>query len=214
MAVERPIVGYHCDEQGDWVAELGCGHGQHVRHHPPFQPRPWVVDVQGRTARLGTPLDCPWCDQAELPEGLELVRSSPEWDEHTMPAGLLRAHRIAAGTWGRINVRHGQLRFIAQTEPALDIVLGPGSTQAIPPEVRHEVQPLGPVGFSIDFLSVEGDHPTKVTDETGAADNAIHPRSVTEEGGESACFAHLLCPQCGTVLDGGAHVTGCPATLV
>ena len=45
MAVERPIVGYHRDEEGDWVADLGCGHGQHVRHRPPFQPRPWVLDA-------------------------------------------------------------------------------------------------------------------------------------------------------------------------
>ena len=29
------------------------------------------------------------------------------------------------------------------------------------------------------------------------------------EGGESACFAHLICPECGAVLDGSAHVVGC-----
>jgi hypothetical protein len=30
-----------------------------------------------------------------------------------------------------------------------------------------------------------------------------------EAGGESACFAHLVCPECGAVLDGGPHVAGC-----
>ena len=32
------------------------------------------------------------------------------------------------------------------------------------------------------------------------------------EGGDSACFAHLICPECGVVLDGTAHVEGCTWT--
>ena len=59
--VERAIVGYHRDEHGDWVAELACGHQQHVRHQPPFQLRPWVVEREGRRGRLGTPLECRLC---------------------------------------------------------------------------------------------------------------------------------------------------------
>ena len=39
--MKQPIVDYHQDEQGDWVADLACGHGQHVRHQPPFVNRPW-----------------------------------------------------------------------------------------------------------------------------------------------------------------------------
>jgi RimJ/RimL family protein N-acetyltransferase len=30
-----------------------------------------------------------------------------------------------------------------------------------------------------------------------------------EAGGEAACLAHLLCPDCGVVLDGGPHRPGC-----
>jgi hypothetical protein len=30
-----------------------------------------------------------------------------------------------------------------------------------------------------------------------------------DEGGESACFAHLICPECGIVLDGSPHPTEC-----
>jgi hypothetical protein len=29
------------------------------------------------------------------------------------------------------------------------------------------------------------------------------------EGGDPACYAHLLCPQCGVVLDGDEHRPGC-----
>jgi hypothetical protein len=30
-----------------------------------------------------------------------------------------------------------------------------------------------------------------------------------DEGGESACFAHLLCPECGVMIDGSEHSTQC-----
>jgi cytochrome c-type biogenesis protein CcmH/NrfF len=60
--MNRPIVGYHQDEHGDWVAELGCGHGQHVRHQPPMTVRPWVLTEAGRAQQLGTMLNCLRCD--------------------------------------------------------------------------------------------------------------------------------------------------------
>jgi hypothetical protein len=64
--MERRIVGFHLDDEGDWVAELECGHGQHVRHNPPWQLRPWVTTEAGRSSWLGRPLDCRKCDTASL----------------------------------------------------------------------------------------------------------------------------------------------------
>lgn len=61
----QPIIGYHQDEEGDWVADLACGHGQHVRHHPPFFSRPWVVTPKGRSRHLGDLLACKKCDEGE-----------------------------------------------------------------------------------------------------------------------------------------------------
>ncbi len=60
--MNRKIVGYHQDDEAHWVAELECGHGQHVRHDPPWQLRPWVVSAEGRATRLGTSLECRTCD--------------------------------------------------------------------------------------------------------------------------------------------------------
>ena len=57
----RRIVGYHRDERSDWVAELECGHGQHVRHDPPWQVRTWVTTDAGRAEHLGTTLECVLC---------------------------------------------------------------------------------------------------------------------------------------------------------
>jgi hypothetical protein len=96
--MDRAIAGFHQDEDGDWVAELSCGHAQHVRHRPPFHLREWVVEDKGRQTRIGTPLDCPLCE-----------------------------------------------------------------------------------------------------------------RQIAQEGGETACWAHLLCADCGVVLDGGPHRDGCVA---
>ena len=63
--MKRPIIGYHRDEEDDWVAELDCGHNQHVRHRPPFVNRPWVESAAGREAMRGRELDCVKCDRGE-----------------------------------------------------------------------------------------------------------------------------------------------------
>ena len=60
--MKQPIIAYHNDEEGHWVAELACGHNQHVRHNPPLVSRPWVRTEAGRKSMLGYELDCKKCD--------------------------------------------------------------------------------------------------------------------------------------------------------
>jgi len=59
------IVGFHQDEQQDWVADLSCGHAQHVRHRPPWMLRPWVIEEEGRRQHIGIQLMCKDCGQAD-----------------------------------------------------------------------------------------------------------------------------------------------------
>ena len=61
--MQQAICGYHQDEEGHWVAELNCGHFQHVRHTPPFINRPWVIIASGRQRMLGQLLACKKCDE-------------------------------------------------------------------------------------------------------------------------------------------------------
>lgn len=68
--MHQPIVGFHQDEQRHWVADLACGHAQHLRHDPPWQERPWVLDAAARKARLGTTLNCVLCDEGAPPAHL------------------------------------------------------------------------------------------------------------------------------------------------
>lgn len=63
--MERRIVGFHLDEEHHWVADLECGHAQHVRHDPPWQVRPWVTTPEGRARFLGVTLHCIKCDDED-----------------------------------------------------------------------------------------------------------------------------------------------------
>jgi hypothetical protein len=60
--MKQAIVAYHKDEEDHWVAELYCGHNQHVRHNPPLVSRPWVETQDGRDSMLGYQLNCVKCD--------------------------------------------------------------------------------------------------------------------------------------------------------
>lgn len=62
--MKRRIVGFHKDERNDWVADLECGHAQHVRHRPPWINRPWVITAEGRRGRIGAKLNCKQCGTA------------------------------------------------------------------------------------------------------------------------------------------------------
>lgn len=63
--MQQAIIGFHLDEENDWVADLACGHAQHVRHNPPWQNRPWVITEEGRKEKLGVRLECKKCEEQE-----------------------------------------------------------------------------------------------------------------------------------------------------
>jgi hypothetical protein len=60
--MKQRIVGFHQDEERHWVAQLACGHNQHVRHEPPWMLRPWVLTPVGRARAVGEMLNCVKCD--------------------------------------------------------------------------------------------------------------------------------------------------------
>jgi tellurite resistance-related uncharacterized protein len=174
--VLRRIIGFRQDGPGDWIADLSCLHSQHVRHQPPFQERTWVLTEPGRAGRVGTELACPLCDRAELPDRLRVARSAGPFNEETLPAGLRSDHRVADGTWGRLRVISGAVRFRMTTDPPFDVRLGAGEEQAIPPGVAHRVAPEGPMEIVIDFL-VRNDQNMRSDVTPGSDDDARTVRS-------------------------------------
>ncbi|KIG15586.1 hypothetical protein DB30_05460 [Enhygromyxa salina] len=140
---ESLITGFHRDEDGVWVAELDCTHTQHVRHAPPFSLAPWVTEAAGRAAHVGTPLRCQLCRMPRLPPCATSYRQSPEYDETTIPAGLLRSHHLRAGAWGQIQVLEGSVQYVLEDEGDLTLVLRPGVMGIVAPARPHHIA-LGP----------------------------------------------------------------------
>jgi hypothetical protein len=58
----RRIIAFRQDDEGHWIADLECGHAQHMRHQPPWQVRPWVLTPGGRESFLGVRVPCRLCE--------------------------------------------------------------------------------------------------------------------------------------------------------
>lgn len=76
--MHQAIIDYHQDEEGHWVAQLACGHNQHVRHNPPWTLRPWVTQPEERDSHLGVQLNCVKCDQQAPADQRRLPASSSD----------------------------------------------------------------------------------------------------------------------------------------
>jgi tellurite methyltransferase len=152
----RSMVGFHQDSEAHWVAELSCGHGQHVRHRPPFELRPWVLSTEGRSARLGQGLECVRCDRREMPEGHAPYQRTPQFTESSIPSGLLRHHKTKPGVWARVVVERGKLEFYEGDEHAPRQIATPSQPCVILPEVEHRVAPVGEVAFTVEFWRAQG----------------------------------------------------------
>ena len=148
--MDRAIIGFGQDPQGDWFARLGCRHIQHVRHQPPFTLRPWVVTEEGRTQHLGQRLNCLRCERFEWPDDLVAYKRTPEFTAETIPNGLRRDHSTKQGVWARIVVLEGRLRYRVDAWDAT-FELTSAQNGIVVPEVPHHVAPLGPVRFYVEF---------------------------------------------------------------
>jgi len=150
-ALLRPIDGFHQDEHGDWVAELRCGHGQHVRHKPPFWSRPWVLTDEGRAEKLGAKLPCVLCERFEMPAGYAPYKRTADFTTASIPGGLRKDHSTKPGVWGVIHVLEGRLRYVVEPPLAREDVIEAGGHGIVVPEILHRVAPEGEVRFYVEF---------------------------------------------------------------
>jgi len=87
----------------------------------------------------------------QLPHDVAPYKKTPEFDESSVPAGLLREHQTKESVWGKIVVLEGQLRYTINEPEVEVIVLDPNCFGVVEPTVRHEVKPLGKVRFYVEF---------------------------------------------------------------
>ena len=139
---------FHQDEQGDWVAELACDHGQHMRHNPPWLVREWVTTEHGRQSKLGAAIDCPLCDQIEMPPSAREYKRTSSFTADTLPEALRGSHRTKTGTWARIVVEEGSLEYHARGRVHH---LTQGDVALVEPEVLHHVVPLVAARLHVEF---------------------------------------------------------------
>ena len=85
-----------------------------------------------------------------LPPGLAAYRRTPVFTETTLPAGLRHRHQTKPGVWALITVLEGRLRLRRLASGAASD-LDPAAPGVIAPEEPHEVEPLGPVRFFVEF---------------------------------------------------------------
>lgn len=83
-------------------------------------------------------------------------RSSPIFDEYTLPAALQREHRTKEGVWGVIRILEGQLklRLLPSGEEQM---LTPQCPGLVLPDQPHLVEVCGPVSVQVDFYNEQPD---------------------------------------------------------
>lgn len=87
----------------------------------------------------------------ELPDDVTLARTTPTFDQDSVPAGLLSAHRTAEQVWGRLVVLEGTVGFVFEDETDEVRRLSVGDRQVIPPGRAHHVVLDGPAKFHVEF---------------------------------------------------------------
>lgn len=85
-----------------------------------------------------------------LPPDVVAYKQTPEFNENTIPPGLLKDHQTKEGVWGRIVVLEGRLQYTIN-DPHEVIVLDANTVGVVEPTVLHAVKPLGPVRFYVEF---------------------------------------------------------------
>jgi tellurite resistance-related uncharacterized protein len=83
---------------------------------------------------------------------VKAYRSTPVFDETTLPAALRSRHTTKAGVWGVVRVLEGRVK-LTYLEPLSEILLDPATPGPLLPEQPHFVEPLGPMKMRVDFYN-------------------------------------------------------------
>ena len=77
-------------------------------------------------------------------------RSSPIFDENSLPTALQREHRTKQGVWGILRALEGRLK-LTYSDTGEEQMLAPGAPGLVLPDQPHFVEVQGPVRMRVDF---------------------------------------------------------------
>lgn len=80
----------------------------------------------------------------------EPYKTTPIFDEVTLPEAIRSAHSTKAGVWGLLRILEGQARLIFH-EPHCEATITPGHPGVIAPEAVHHVELDGPARLQVEF---------------------------------------------------------------
>ncbi len=104
-----------------------------------------------------------------IPDGFELTRTTDVFDNDTVPAGLLRAHRVATGVWGRFIVYTGLVTFVFEDTPDQAIGVSANEHVVVPPARPHQLELNEPSTFAVEFYR----EPSAIVDDQRQESSAL-----------------------------------------
>lgn len=87
----------------------------------------------------------------QIPNDVSPYKRTPEFNQDTVPTGLLKSHNTKAGTWGKITILDGQLLYRILQPEVEEITLDKNGYGVVEPEILHEVELIGSVRFFVEF---------------------------------------------------------------
>ncbi len=89
-----------------------------------------------------------------LPPDAIAYKKTPIFTQETIPKALLEQHSTKEGSWGKIWIITGQLRYRILTDPPEEQTLTPDSPGIIAPQIPHYVTPIDDVKFFVEFYHI------------------------------------------------------------
>ena len=85
-----------------------------------------------------------------LPENCQLHKSTPVFNQDTIPKAILNRHNTKAGTWGKLVILSGSVLFV-DLENNVEIKATPERPVNIVPQAWHHLKTCGPVELKVEF---------------------------------------------------------------
>ena len=77
-------------------------------------------------------------------------RTTPVFDEDSLPEAIRNTHSTKAGVWGLLRVLAGRVRLVFH-EPPRVVEVTPAVPAPIPPQADHHVEIRGPMRMQVEF---------------------------------------------------------------